>query len=64
MSTRDAPSVVLTAEEHAIFTQALREALPTGVRYTQAQVWRASLQVYKDYPHLLYASADTSSERP
>ena len=48
------PSVLLTHEEHLVFTNLWREAIPYGTIDVNPQmVWTAAKRVYKDYPELL-----------
>ncbi|MFD2288251.1 DUF4280 domain-containing protein [Pedobacter petrophilus] len=51
---KDMLSVVLTKEEHQIFTNAWRKAFPYGKpKPTPRQVEDAAKEIYKDYPEIL-----------
>jgi RHS repeat-associated protein len=49
------PAQVLTHAEHVQISNALRQALPYGTRYTRDQVWAAYQMVYRQYPQYLRA---------
>jgi hypothetical protein len=52
-------SIVLTKEEHQIFTNAWRKAVKYGTDYfemTPEQVYEHAKKIYKDYPELIEAS--------
>lgn len=54
INQRYMPSVLLTHEEHLVFTNLWREAIPYGTIDVNPQmVWTAAKRVYKDYPELL-----------
>ena len=61
----DMLSVVLTPEEHQIFTKRWREQIPYGTAYeelTKADIWNAAKKVYYDYPDLLEIAKQTIFE--
>jgi len=48
--------VVVTREEHQVFTNAWRQAIPLGSRnVTRAQVEAAAREICADYPEVLAA---------
>ena len=56
MNKNDMLSVVLTKEEHGVFTRRWRNAIPYGTIYsevTRSQLWNAAKNVYIDHPELL-----------
>jgi hypothetical protein len=51
-------SVALTKEEHQIFTNAWRKAIPYGTKYSPAMerlVKETAKEIYKNYPEILKA---------
>ena len=55
-------SVVVTSEEHAIFTDAWRKEFSYGIDYGKIgldQLWAAAQKIYADYPELLDAAKKT-----
>ncbi|MPN19840.1 hypothetical protein SDC9_167212 [bioreactor metagenome] len=61
-SSRNAPAVLLTKEEHSILTKALRTEMPYGRMYTAQEIERAYKTVYKDKPEWLKIALDYLSE--
>lgn len=56
MNKNDMLSVVLTKEEHRVFTRRWRNAIAYGTIYsevTRSQLWNAAKNVYIDHPDLL-----------
>lgn len=57
--TNDWLTVVVTKEEHQVFTSAWRKAIPCGRSgtgsATRSQIENAVRQVYRDYPEILEA---------
>ena len=54
------PSVALTPQEHQVFTQAWRGAIPYGIQeVTVEQVWYWAQRIYAGYPELLDAAFKT-----
>lgn len=54
----DMLAMVLTKEEHRVFTNAWREAIPYGTKYkdlTQEYIEKKAKKIYKDYPKILEA---------
>ncbi|MFV0305327.1 MAG: hypothetical protein ACK5IC_07600 [Moheibacter sp.] len=54
---RDMMSMVLTKEEHQIFTNAWRKAIPYGQdyasNYSEKEIKKIAKDIYKDYPEIL-----------
>lgn len=62
VNTYDMFSVALTKEEHQLFTQRWRKAIPYNSDYsslTKSQLWSAARKVYQDYPELMEAAKRT-----
>jgi hypothetical protein len=53
LSTKNAPSVILSRADHAAMTSGLQRLLPYGQTYTKTQIISAYKQAYKDYPEWL-----------
>jgi hypothetical protein len=55
-------SIVLTKEEHQVFTNAWRQAIPYGTNYAQLSkefLWGKAQEIYANYPELLEAARKT-----
>ncbi|WP_321286511.1 hypothetical protein [uncultured Sunxiuqinia sp.] len=50
MSTKNAPSVILSRTDHAAMTKTLQQLLPYGQTYTKPQLINAYKQAYSNYP--------------
>ncbi|MFK8288388.1 hypothetical protein ACI76W_03930 [Capnocytophaga canimorsus] len=52
---REMLSMVLTKEEHQVFTNTWRKAIPYGTKPTEKQIKAAAKEIYKNYPEILKA---------
>lgn len=50
LSTKNAPTVILSRADHALMTSTLQKLLPYGQTYSKAQVIAAYREAYKDSP--------------
>ena len=48
----EAPSVILSQQEHIVINNLLNKQLPTGQRYTRQAVWDAYQRVYSEVPEM------------
>jgi len=61
-NTNSMLSIVLTKEEHQVFANAWRAAVPYGTDYatlSAQQIWEHAQRIYADYPELLDAAKKT-----
>jgi hypothetical protein len=62
VNTDNMLSIVLTKEEHQVFTNSWRQAIPYGTDYAQASrefLWSKAQEIYANYPELLEAARKT-----
>ncbi|KFA59025.1 hypothetical protein A9G48_04830 [Gilliamella sp. wkB18] len=53
VNKREILSIVLTKEEHQIFTNAWRKAIPYGTKPTKELITKVAKEIYKYYPEIL-----------
>ena len=52
-------SIALDHDQHQVFTQAWRTAIPYGSKYKKDRIWEVAQDVYANYPQLLEAARKT-----
>ncbi len=61
-NTNDMLSIVLTKEEHRVFTNRWRDLVPYGMDYavlTKDEIWGFAQDIYANNPELLEAARQT-----